>query len=90
MFDQILYYSQTFPLLGCHCREAKEVLCLVFVEQIITAKAIERVFKKINYLSHLSASYLTGTNNSVDALTPKLQKEILDSFRSGKVFSKIK
>ncbi|XP_063947004.1 endoribonuclease Dicer homolog 3a-like isoform X1 [Daucus carota subsp. sativus] len=65
--------------------EAKEVLCLVFVEQIITAKAIERVFKKINYLSHLSASYLTGTNNSVDALTPKLQKEILDSFRSGKV-----
>lgn len=82
---QMLFYIQSFTFLGVHCRESKQVLCLVFVDQIITAKVIERVFKKFTNLSHFSASYLTGTNNS-DALTPKLQKETLESFRSGKVF----
>ncbi|XP_074345959.1 endoribonuclease Dicer homolog 3a-like isoform X1 [Apium graveolens] len=74
---ELLQFFQSFG-------EAKQVSCLVFVDQIITAKVVERVFKKIIKLSHISASYLTGTNNS-DALTPKMQKETLESFRSGKV-----
>ncbi|KAF8393640.1 hypothetical protein HHK36_021886 [Tetracentron sinense] len=64
---------------------ARQVLCLIFVERIITAKVIERFIKKLSSLSHFSVSYLTGGNSSVDALTPKMQKETLDSFRSGKV-----
>ncbi|KAL7196180.1 hypothetical protein ACSBR1_036234 [Camellia fascicularis] len=65
--------------------EARQVLCLIFVERIITAKVIERVMKRTDYLSHLTVSYLTGSNSSVDALAPKVQKETLESFRSGKV-----
>ncbi|KAJ1382263.1 Ribonuclease III domain [Sesbania bispinosa] len=65
--------------------ESSQVLCLIFVERIITAKVIERFVKKVSQISHFTVSYLTGNNTSVDALAPKRQKEILDSFRSGKV-----
>ncbi|KAL8107399.1 endoribonuclease Dicer homolog 3-like [Apium graveolens] len=65
--------------------EAQPVLCIVFVDQIIKAKVIERVFKKMTYLSHISASYLTGTNSSVNGTAPKFQKETLESFCTGKV-----
>ncbi|MCD7468515.1 hypothetical protein HAX54_006835 [Datura stramonium] len=66
-------------------RKAKQVRCLIFVERIITAKVIERVMKKMTWFSHFTIAYLTGTNTSVDALTPKVQKETLESFLSGKV-----
>ncbi|RWW01359.1 hypothetical protein GW17_00035608 [Ensete ventricosum] len=63
-----------------------QVLCLIFVERSITAKVMERFIKKVCFLSHFTASYLAGGgSSSVDALTPKTPKEILDSFRSGKV-----
>ncbi|KAJ7958428.1 Endoribonuclease dicer-like protein [Quillaja saponaria] len=64
---------------------AGQVLCLVFVERIVTAKVIERFVKHVTHLSHFTVSYLTGSNTSVDSLAPKRQKETLDSFRSGKV-----
>ncbi|XP_052209161.1 endoribonuclease Dicer homolog 3a isoform X2 [Diospyros lotus] len=66
-------------------REARQMLCLIFVERIVTAKVIERVMKRVACFSHLRVSYLTGSNSSVDALAPKVQKENLESFRSGKV-----
>lgn len=69
------------------CREATQVRCLIFVERIITAKVIERIMKKMTRFSHFSIAYLTGTNTSVDALTPKVQKETLRSFLSGKVLT---
>uniref|UniRef100_A0A1D1ZF59 Endoribonuclease Dicer 3a n=1 Tax=Anthurium amnicola TaxID=1678845 RepID=A0A1D1ZF59_9ARAE len=65
--------------------DSKRVLCLIFVERIITAKVIERFIKKVRYLSHFNVAYLTGGNKSKDALSPKIQKEILESFHSGKV-----
>lgn len=79
-----LCHSQ-FLLVFCHCREAKPVLCLVLVDQIITATVIVRVLEKMTYLSHISASYLTGNNSSLNAQTPKLQKETLELICSGKV-----
>lgn len=68
------------------CRRDRQVLCLIFVERIITAKVVERFLKKITFLVNLTVSYLTGTGTSVDALAPKMQKENLESFRSGKVY----
>ncbi|XP_011002830.1 PREDICTED: endoribonuclease Dicer homolog 3-like isoform X2 [Populus euphratica] len=65
--------------------EDREVLCLIFVERIITAKVVERFLKKFEVLAHFTVSYLTGTNASADALAPKMQMETLESFRSGKV-----
>lgn len=65
--------------------KASKVLCLIFVERIITAKVINIILKRVEDLSHLKASYLTGSATSVDAMSPKLQKETLDSFRSGQV-----
>ncbi|KAF7840248.1 endoribonuclease Dicer-like protein 3a [Senna tora] len=65
--------------------ESSQVLCLIFVERIVAAKVIERFVKKVSQLSHLTVSYLTGSNTSNDSLAPKRQKETLDSFRSGKV-----
>ncbi|WOL09052.1 endoribonuclease [Canna indica] len=64
---------------------SNQVLCLIFVERIITAKVTERFIKKIGYLSHFSVSYLTGGGSSVDGLTLNIQKKTLDLFRSGKV-----
>lgn len=55
------------------------------MDRIITAKVVEQLMKKISFLSHLTVSYLTGGSSSVDALTPKMQKETLHLFRSGKV-----
>ncbi|XP_042485493.1 endoribonuclease Dicer homolog 3a [Macadamia integrifolia] len=72
---------QIFQSLG----GTRQILCLIFVERIITAKVIERFMKKLSYLSHFSVSYLTGGSSSVDALTPKVQKKTLDSFRRGEV-----
>ncbi|XP_020536663.1 endoribonuclease Dicer homolog 3a isoform X2 [Jatropha curcas] len=63
----------------------RKILCLIFVDRILTAKVIERFVKKVAALAHFTVSYVTGTNASVDALTPKMQKETLDSFRFGKV-----
>ncbi|XP_015572953.2 endoribonuclease Dicer homolog 3 [Ricinus communis] len=63
----------------------KEVLCLIFVDRIITAKVIERFVKKVAALVHFTVSYVTGSNTSVDALTPKTQRETMYAFRSGKV-----
>ncbi|XVE70817.1 hypothetical protein DITRI_Ditri10aG0101000 [Diplodiscus trichospermus] len=65
--------------------ETRQVLCLIFVERIVTAKVIERFVKKVSCLSHFIVSYLTGSKTSVDSLSPKMQKETLESFRSGKV-----
>uniref|UniRef100_A0A2N9FHP3 Uncharacterized protein n=1 Tax=Fagus sylvatica TaxID=28930 RepID=A0A2N9FHP3_FAGSY len=64
---------------------ARQVLCLIFVKRIVTAKVIERFMKKVTYLSHFTVSYVTGSNTSVDSMAPKMQREILESFRSGKV-----
>lgn len=55
------------------------------MERIVTARVIEHLIKKISYLSHLKVSYLTGGSNSPEAVSPKLQKETLELFRSGKV-----
>lgn len=77
---KLIYFS------FCGCREARQVLCLIFVERIITAKVIERFLKKVENLAHFTVSYLTGANASADALTPKMQMETLESFRSGKVY----
>ncbi|KAJ0091009.1 hypothetical protein Patl1_13738 [Pistacia atlantica] len=54
-------------------------------KELLQAKVVERFVKKVNYLAHLTVSYLTGSNTSVDSLAPNKQKEILESFRSGKV-----
>ncbi|XP_068323627.1 endoribonuclease Dicer homolog 3a-like [Pyrus communis] len=62
-----------------------KVQCLIFVERIITAKVIEIYVKKVRCSSHLTVSYVTGSNGSADALSPKLQKETMESFCSGKV-----
>jgi ERCC4-related helicase len=59
--------------------------CLIFVDRKITARVIERAMKKFSQLSHFTVSFLTGGSSSVGALTPKVQKDTLDSFRSGKV-----
>lgn len=68
------------------CRGAGLVLCLIFVDRIVAAKVIERFVKKrVSVLSHFTVAYITGNNSSVDALAPKVQKETLESFRSGKV-----
>lgn len=80
------YHSAAFYFYIC-CREASQVLCLIFVDRIITAKVIERLIKKITYLSHFTVSYITGSNSSVDALAPCAAKETLESFREGKVSS---
>lgn len=85
-FFLVPYIFSIVPnIIFCCRREESHVLCLVFVERIVTAKVIERLVKKETILSHFSVSYLTGNNSSTDGLTPKVQKEILDSFRSGKV-----
>ncbi|KAG6498755.1 hypothetical protein ZIOFF_038477 [Zingiber officinale] len=62
-----------------------QVPCLIFVERIITAKVMEKFMKRIGYLSHFTVSYLAGGGSSIDALTPKMQKETLNLFRSGKI-----
>ncbi|XP_006645199.1 endoribonuclease Dicer homolog 3a isoform X3 [Oryza brachyantha] len=61
------------------------VRCLIFVDRKITARVIDRTIKKIGRLTHFTVSFLTGGRSSVDALTPRMQKDTLDSFRSGKV-----
>ncbi|PNY04416.1 endoribonuclease dicer 3a-like protein, partial [Trifolium pratense] len=65
--------------------EPSQLMCLIFVERIITAKVIERFVKKVSQLSHLTVAYVTGSNTSTDALARNRQKEVLDSFRTGKV-----
>lgn len=82
----ICIITNWWSIILCVYRESSQVLCLIFVDRIITAKVIERFAKKVPQISHFTVSYLTGNTTSVDALAPKQQKEILDSFRSGKVF----
>lgn len=62
-------------------REATQVLCIIFVERIMTAKVLDIIVKRVADLSHLEASYLTG-----NAMSPNHQNETLESFRSGKVY----
>uniref|UniRef100_A0A0D9V9B3 Uncharacterized protein n=1 Tax=Leersia perrieri TaxID=77586 RepID=A0A0D9V9B3_9ORYZ len=64
---------------SCHVR------CLIFVDRKITARVIDRTIKKISHFTHFTVSFLTGGRSSVDALTPKMQKDTLDPFHSGKV-----
>ncbi|XP_078169744.1 endoribonuclease Dicer homolog 3a-like isoform X2 [Carex rostrata] len=63
--------------------KSSQVRCLIFVERIMTARVMKQLMRKISFLSHFTFSYLCG--GSSDSLSPKKQKEILDSFRSGKV-----
>ncbi|KAL6883304.1 hypothetical protein ACP4OV_010718 [Aristida adscensionis] len=62
-----------------------EVLCMIFVERIMTAKAVERFMRGIVSFSRFSISYLTGGSTSKDALSPSVQRFTLDLFRAGKV-----
>lgn len=80
-----LLVKPSLQLINLFCRMSNQVPCLIFVERIITAKVMERFMKKIGYLSHFTVSYLAGGGSSIDALTPKMQKETLNLFRSGKV-----
>ncbi|KAK4774624.1 hypothetical protein SAY86_009559 [Trapa natans] len=64
--------------------ESDEVVCLILVERIITAKVIHQLVKKVPAFSHFTVSYLPGSSTSVDSLAPKMQKEFLKSFHSGK------
>ncbi|PNT67584.1 hypothetical protein BRADI_3g29287v3 [Brachypodium distachyon] len=64
---------------------SNEVLCLIFVERIMTAKAVERFMRGIVNFSRFSISYLTGGSTSKDALSPAVQQFTLDLFRAGKV-----
>uniref|UniRef100_A0A0E0JSJ4 Uncharacterized protein n=1 Tax=Oryza punctata TaxID=4537 RepID=A0A0E0JSJ4_ORYPU len=64
---------------------SRHAQCLIFVDRKITARVIDRMIKKIGHLAHFTVSFLTGGRSSVDSLTPKMQKDTLDSFRSGKV-----
>ncbi|KAF3337365.1 endoribonuclease Dicer 3a-like protein [Carex littledalei] len=63
--------------------KSSQVRCLIFVERIMTARVMKQLMRKIGFLSHFAFSYLCG--GSSDSLSPKKQKEALDSFRSGKV-----
>lgn len=78
------FYSNPLCFLS-NCRKDKEIRSVIFVERIVTAKVIIRILKKIECLSHLKVAYVTGLNTSVDALTPKVLKETLESFRRGEV-----
>lgn len=55
------------------------------MERIITAKVIDRFMGQLSCLSQFTFSFLTGGNSSKDALTPSMQKKVLELFRSGKV-----
>ncbi|KAI3801548.1 hypothetical protein L1987_29656 [Smallanthus sonchifolius] len=66
-------------------RGATKVSCIIFVERTITAKVLDMILKRVPHLSHFEVSYLTGDATSVDGMSAKLQKETLESFRSGKV-----
>lgn len=79
---QFTFLSQS---LICHCRKDTEVLCIIFVERIITAKLIARVMKKITDFSHFNVSYLTGSNSSVDGISAEAHREVLESSCGGKV-----
>ncbi|KAA3477366.1 Endoribonuclease Dicera [Gossypium australe] len=91
--ESVLQYKNFLEEIQCRIGESlplgmietRQVLCLIFVERIITAKVIDRFAKKVSCLSHFMVSYMTGSNTSVDSLAPKIQKETLQSFRSGKV-----
>ncbi|OIW14956.1 hypothetical protein TanjilG_30675 [Lupinus angustifolius] len=78
---KLLELIKIFQSLG----ESSKMSCLIFVERKLTAKLMEKFLKKVSQISHFTVSYITGGNTAVDALTPKKQKEILDSFRSGGV-----
>ncbi|KAK9055311.1 hypothetical protein SSX86_026393 [Deinandra increscens subsp. villosa] len=64
---------------------ATKASCIIFVERIITAKVLDMISKRVVDLSNFRVSYLTSNGTSVDAMSTKMQKETLASFRSGKV-----
>ncbi|KAG0549124.1 hypothetical protein BDA96_01G228300 [Sorghum bicolor] len=64
---------------------SEEVLCMIFVERIMTAKAVERFMRGNVNFSRFSISYLTGGSTSKDSLSPAVQRFTLDLFRAGKV-----
>ncbi|XP_020528007.1 endoribonuclease Dicer homolog 3a isoform X1 [Amborella trichopoda] len=69
----------------CLLGTSKLFHCLIFVERIIAAKVLACFVSKMSLLSEFTSSYLTGDTSSSDALAPKVQKQTLDLFRSGKV-----
>jgi len=58
---------------------------MIFVERIMTAKAVERFMRGNVNFSRFSISYLTGGSTSKDSLSPAVQRFTLDLFRAGKV-----
>ncbi|KAM0865318.1 hypothetical protein ACQ4PT_043361 [Festuca glaucescens] len=64
---------------------SNEVICLIFVDRIMTAKSVERFMRGIVNFSSFSISYLTGGSTSKDSLSPSVQRFTLDLFRAGKV-----
>ncbi|CAN6449984.1 unnamed protein product [Victoria cruziana] len=66
-------------------KNPNQVLCMVFVERVITARVICWLVKKLKSLSHLSCDYLTGNTSAINGLTAKRQRMVMDYFREGKV-----
>ncbi|KAH9804979.1 Endoribonuclease Dicer [Citrus sinensis] len=74
----------------CEIYRQSSLQCKYFLEEVLhvigsALPLVERFVKKVPFLTHLTVAYLTGSTTSVDALTPKVQKEVLESFRGGKV-----
>lgn len=62
-----------------------QIRCLVFIENINTARIIECFLKKTRFLSHVNISYLTGGSYLSGAITTERQRETLELFRQGKI-----
>lgn len=59
--------------------------CIVFVNRIVTARALSYVLQNLKFLASWRCHFLVGVNAGLKSMSRNAMKSILEKFRSGEV-----
>ncbi|KAI5069811.1 hypothetical protein GOP47_0016112 [Adiantum capillus-veneris] len=66
-------------------KNTENLRCIVFVERVVTAMVLARILSKLDCLSFVKCSFLSGTTAALDVMGKKQQQSTLAEFHRGKL-----
>lgn len=66
-------------------RLQQHMKCIVFVNRIVTARALSYILQNIKFLASWRCHFLVGVNAGLKSMSRNAMKSILEKFRSGEV-----
>jgi endoribonuclease Dicer len=63
--------------------------CIIFVNRIVTARALSFILRQLELLRHWKSDFLVGVHSGVKIMSRKAINMIVEKFRSGEVIERV-